>query len=161
MSPRAAWRLVALGFEHVFDYAAGKADWGAAGLALEGAAAALPRAVDAARADVPTCGLDDDLVRVRALVAATAWDTCVVVNERQVVLGRLGRRALSSDRTATVEEAMSEGPGTVRPNVALAPLVARLRERNLTTAVVTHSDGTLVGVIRLSEAESLLREDGD
>jgi hypothetical protein len=37
MSPRAASRLESIGFEQVCDYVAGKADWGSAGLALEGA----------------------------------------------------------------------------------------------------------------------------
>jgi 3-mercaptopyruvate sulfurtransferase SseA len=27
MSPRAAWRLKTLGFERVYDYVGGKADW--------------------------------------------------------------------------------------------------------------------------------------
>jgi hypothetical protein len=31
MSPRAAWRLESIGFQHVYDYVAGKADWGGAG----------------------------------------------------------------------------------------------------------------------------------
>jgi hypothetical protein len=30
MSPRAAWRLESIGFGQVYDYAAGKADWGSA-----------------------------------------------------------------------------------------------------------------------------------
>src|SRR6266511_4403171 len=38
MSPRAAWRLESMGFAEVYDYVAGKADWGAAGLPLEGTA---------------------------------------------------------------------------------------------------------------------------
>src|SRR5688572_23586838 len=36
MSPRAASRLETLGFEQVYDYVAGKADWGSGGLPLEG-----------------------------------------------------------------------------------------------------------------------------
>jgi rhodanese-related sulfurtransferase len=38
MSPRAAWRLEAAGFGPVYDYAAGKADWLAAGLPFQGTA---------------------------------------------------------------------------------------------------------------------------
>ena len=38
MSPRAAWRLKAAGFGPVYDYAAGKADWLAAGLPFQGTA---------------------------------------------------------------------------------------------------------------------------
>ena len=36
MSPRAAWRLEGLGFERVYDYVPGKADWFASGLPKEG-----------------------------------------------------------------------------------------------------------------------------
>ncbi len=157
MSPRAAWRLVALGFEEVYDYVPGKADWGAAGLPREGTAAATPTAGDVARSDVPTCRLEDDLSDVRRDVTATDWDTCLVVNEAGVLLGRVGRQALQDGRASRIEDAMTEGPGTVRPNAALAPLLDRLRERNLTTVAVTRSDGTLVGAIRLEEAERVMR----
>ncbi len=56
MSPRAAWRLESLGFGEVYDYAAGKLDWMAAGLPTEGTNAELLRAGDVARNDVSTCG---------------------------------------------------------------------------------------------------------
>ncbi len=36
MSPRAACRLEALGFEQVYDYVLGIADWKAAGIPIEG-----------------------------------------------------------------------------------------------------------------------------
>lgn len=36
MSPRAAARLEGIGFEQVYDYTAGKVDWGSFGLPLEG-----------------------------------------------------------------------------------------------------------------------------
>ena len=42
MSPRAAWRLESLGFGDVYDYVAGKVDWMAAGLPIEGANAHHP-----------------------------------------------------------------------------------------------------------------------
>jgi hypothetical protein len=55
MSPRAAWRLEGLGFEEVYDYTAGKADWFASGLPKEGTLASVPTIGGAARQDVPTC----------------------------------------------------------------------------------------------------------
>jgi CBS domain-containing protein len=155
MSARAAWRLEAMGFVLVYDYVAGKADWGAAGLPREGTTAGEPTAGEVARTDVPTCRLDDDLAAVRQTVRATDWELCVVVNEAGVVLGRVGREALRSDQPGTVEEAMAEGPGTVRANAALASLVERLRRRGLSAVLVTRPDGTLVGAVRLDEAERL------
>jgi len=152
MSPRAAWRLETLGFSHVYDYVAGKADWTGAGLAIEGTAAATATAGAAADRDAPTCGLDDDIAVVRAATRGGAWDTCVVVNAERVVLGRLGRKAIASDETISVEAAMTAGPTTVRPDTPLEELVAGLRRKGHSTAVVTTSDGRLVGVVRVEAA---------
>ncbi len=154
MSPRAAWRLESLGFAKVYDYVAGKADWGAAGLPLEGTAG--PYAGEHARVDVPTCRLHDRLTDVRLQVSRNGWDTCIVVNDQNVVLGRLGRRTLQASDDLTVEQAMSAGPGTIRPNVELATITQRLRDKNVTSALVTRSDGTLVGLLRRTDAEQAL-----
>ena len=153
MSPRAAWRLEALGFSQVYDYVPGKVDWLAHGLPSEGRLAAEPTAGDVARPDVPTCALDEELADVRVRVREAGWDTCVVVNEHDVVLGRLGRSALTSDVRGRVEDVMSEGPSTVRPHKPLREIAQRLRDRGLSTALVTTADGRLVGVLRLEEAE--------
>jgi CBS-domain-containing membrane protein len=67
--------------------------------------------------------------------------------QERVVLGRFGRAALQADEEQTVEETMSEGPGTVRPNEPLEPLRNRLDQRGLRTTLVTTSDGKLVGVV--------------
>ncbi len=154
MSPRAAARLEAIGFEDVYDYTAGKADWGASGLPLEGRPG--PRASELARADAPTCGAGERLQPVRARVLESGWDTCLVVDRERVVVGRLGRRALAREDDVAVEEAMSEGPRTFRPDVRLGALVGWMRKRNLTSAVVTTSGGRLVGIVRLAEAEARL-----
>lgn len=150
MSPRAAWRLEALGFRNVYDYVAGKADWGAAGFPREGTAADEESAAKAAVLDVPTCRLDDQLDAVRDRVRASGWNTCVVVNEERVVLGLLGRRALVHGDTAetTVEDAMTEGPSTTRPNTPARAVRDRLKRQGLTQALVTTSDGRLVGIVR-------------
>src|SRR5438445_9552098 len=109
MSRRAAWRLESIGFTRVYDYVAGKADWGSFGLPLEGTKG--PRAGEHVRADVPTCRLEERLQDVRRVVSA-GWDTCIVVNESRVVLGRLGRKALASEEDAAVEGVMTAGPST-------------------------------------------------
>lgn len=154
MSPRAAWRLESMGFTHVYDYAAGKADWAAVGLPLKGTAG--PWAGEYVRADVPTCRLDERLPDVRRRVRASSWDICIVVNDEQIVLGRLGGQVLRSDADLSVEEAMTEGPSTVRPSVTLEAILERMRKRNLTNVLVTRSDGTLIGVLRREEAEAAL-----
>ena len=91
---------------------------------------------------------------MRERVRASGFETCVVVNERGVVLGRLGRQALAADDDATVEEAMTAGPGTIRPDLSAAAAAKRMRERKLPSMLVTHSDGTLVGLLRREDAEA-------
>src|SRR2546421_6574892 len=154
MSPRAAWRLESIGFTRVYDYVAGKADWGSFGLLLEGTKGA--RAGEHVRADVPTCRLEDRLQDVRRSVSAAGWDTCIVVNEQRVVLGRLGRKALASEQDVTVDAAMTAEPSTVRPSIMLAEIVERMQSQKLTSALVTRSDGRLVGVLRRTDAEAAL-----
>ncbi len=43
---------------------------------------------------------------------------------------------------------MSEGPSTIRPDRPLASLLERLERQGLDNALVTTSDGRLVGVLR-------------
>jgi CBS domain-containing protein len=146
MSPRAAWRLESLGLVHVYDYVAGKADWGAAGLSLEGRLGT--RAGEIARGDVPTCRLDERLADVRDRVSAAGWRTCVVLNGEGIVLGQVEERALEANVAGTIEEAMRPGPSTVRPNATVETIRRRFEKHGLSTVIVTRSDGRLVGVVR-------------
>jgi CBS domain-containing protein len=152
MSPRAAWRLESIGFTRVYDYVAGKADWGSFGLPLEGANDSRTRAGSIARADAPTCGLNEQVAEVAARLPA-GWDVCVVTNDERVVLGLLGRRALGGAGDVRVEEAMTPGPSTVRPSARLDEIANRMRDDNLTRLLVTRSDGVLVGVLRDEDVE--------
>ena len=156
MSPRAASRLEGLGFTQVYDYVAGKADWGSFGLPLEGRRPSSTRVGAHARIDVPACGPQDRMPEVRERVRAAGWETCFVTNEQGVVLGRLGRTALGGDDDGSVEEAMTLGPSTVRPSLELDTAVERMRAQNLTTLPVTRSDGVLIGVLRREDAEHAL-----
>src|SRR5438094_9070898 len=106
MSPRAAWRLESIGFTRVYDYVAGKADWGSFGRPIEGRRPSGTRVGAHVRADVPTCAPGDRLRDVGDRVEGAGWDTCFVVNEQRVVLGRLGRSALSRPGDSTAEFAM-------------------------------------------------------
>lgn len=155
MSPRAAWRLEALGFSEVYDYVAGKVEWLAFGLPREGTTTAEPTAGDVAQRDVPTAGLDDRLDDVRERVGAAGWDTCVVVNEQRVVLGRIGRSALRGSGDTSASAVMTEGPSTIRPNTLLSVELERMTARNLTSVVVTTPDGRLFGALRIADAERL------
>ena len=102
---------------------------------------------------MPTCALGDRLAEVQERVRAVDWDTCIVLNEQRVVLGRLGRKALASDADRSAEEAMTPGPSTVRPSIGTDALLERIRRRNLTSFLVTTPDGRLVGLVRRDDLE--------
>jgi Mg/Co/Ni transporter MgtE len=140
----------------VYDYAAGKADWGSFGLPLEGNRDSSTRVGAHLQTDVPTCTLGESLREVCERVRAAGADTCFVVNEERIVLGRLGRAALARGGDATIEEAMTPGPSTVRPSLDLSAAVERMRRQTLTNLPVTSSDGVLLGLIRLDDAERAL-----
>jgi len=160
MSPRAAARLESLGFEQVYDYVAGKADWGSAGLPLEGTNGSKTRAGAYVRADVPSCRLEERLEDVCERLDESGWDTCFVVDERRVVLGRIGRRAIRTRKNVTAEEAMTPGPSTIRPSARLDAMVERMRRQKLSNLPVTTSGGRLVGLLTLRDAEEAVRRLG-
>jgi CBS domain-containing protein len=156
MSPRAASRLENIGFERVYDYVAGKADWGSAGLRLEGAEGSETRAGAHVRTDVPICRPHDGLREMCERLDESGWDTCFVVDERRVVLGRLGRRAIRGREDVPAEQAMTLGPSTIRPSARLRDIVERMQRQKLTNLPVTNSDGRLVGLLFREDAERAL-----
>jgi CBS domain-containing protein len=158
MSPRAAWRLEGLGFEKVYDYVPGKADWFASGLPKEGRLASVPTIGDAARRDVPTCAPAEKVENARERVRVAGWDACVVVNKERVVLGLLREKEISTDPGATVERVMRSGPTTFRPDVPVGKMAERMRERGVRTVLVTTPDGRLVGLLYRDDAERLAGE---
>ena len=158
MSPRAAWRLESLGFSKVFDYVAGKADWMASGLPVEGKLADYPRAGSVARTDIPTCRLTDRLGDARDRTLDADQNVCVVVNDDRIVLGRLRGDALRGDPGATVETVMESGPTTIRPDEPLEAIRQRMRDQRVASILVATSDGRLVGILYRDDAERVLAE---
>lgn len=152
MAPRAAARLQTLGFKEVRYYDAGKLDWMAAGLPTEGTNSTRPRAGTVARTGVPTASLAERLGDVRDRAAAAGSDAVVVVDPENVVLGLLRSAELAKDPGLTVEEVMRPGPSTFRPYVAIKEMADHMTERNLESAPITKSDGTLVGLLYRSDA---------
>ena len=158
MSPRAAWRLESLGFTKVYDYVAGKADWIAAGLPIEGELANVPRAIDVIKREVPTCRPLDRIGDVSDQVEAAREDVCIVTNDEGIVLGRLRRRSLASDRGKAVHEVMESGPTTTRADEELRGLVERLHNADVRSMLVTTPEGRLLGVVYREDAERYLGE---
>ena len=153
MSPRAASRLESLGFGEVYDYAAGKMDWFAAGLPVEGEAANEVRIGQLVRGDAPSSALDEGLGEVRARVGSAGWDQAVVLDDRHVLLGWLGHGALSQDPAAEVAKVMREGPVTFRPNMPVGETASWMDGRKVDSVLVTSSDGTFLGVLRREDLD--------
>jgi CBS domain-containing protein len=81
---------------------------------------------------------------------------CVVVNEGNIVLGRLAHGALDGDAQATVEAVMEPGPVTYRPHVVAEDAAHTLVERHVQSVLVTTGDGELIGVFRAEDALTAL-----
>ncbi len=158
MSPRAAWRLESRGFTKVYDYVGGKSDWIAAGLPVEGDQANIPRAIDVVKRDVPTCRPSDLIGDVSDQVEAARDAVCIVTNDDGIVLGRLRRRALGSDRRKAVHEVMESGPTTTRADAWLEGLVPRLHDAEVGSMLITTPEGRLLGVVYREDAERYLAE---
>src|SRR6266567_3569950 len=132
MSPRAAWRLEALGFAPVSDYAAGKVDWLAAGLPTERAAPAATRVSLTMETDVPTCSPDELAAGAVDRARRAGWGICVALNDAGVVQGRVTVDTTVSPG-ASVSDVMEPGPATVRANEDLAAALDRMHKRRVAT----------------------------
>jgi CBS domain-containing protein len=108
-----------------------------------------------ARRDVVTCRLSDQLSAVKARMASDPAGPCPVVNDRRIVLGLLRSDVIKGDGARTAEEAMISGPVTFRPNVALEEIDRYLSDHKISHAVVTTSDGELIG---LASADDVHRQ---
>lgn len=137
MSPRAAWRLERLGFE-VYDYAAGKVDWLAAGMPTVRAAPSERRALERADLNPTTCS--------PGAAVGTISATVLVVNEQRVLLGRVP--AGGYPPTTRAEQVMEPGPPTVRAHEPLDALLERMTKRDVEEISVTTPEGRLLGVVR-------------
>jgi CBS domain-containing protein len=126
---------------------------------MAGEFAAIPKAGDVVRRDVPTCHLTERVGEVYERSQAIGWKVCLVVNEQKVVLGRLRREAWDADPDTPVEEVMENGPTTFRPDNFLEPLTKRMRERKVGSVIITNSDGVLIGLLYRKDAEERLGQE--
>jgi predicted transcriptional regulator len=148
MSPRAAWRLEALGYGPVYHYVTGKADWLAAGLPTVTAGDRPARVADVMARDVPTCEPGERVADVVARLDRQSDGICIVVNDGGVVQGRLRLDRVDPTDDRVVEEVMEPGPVTVRADAPLAGTIQRMKDRKAASLIVSDPDGVLLGVLR-------------
>src|SRR5438477_4197294 len=144
LSARAAWRLESMGFQEVYRYTPGKADWLAAGWEIEGTQAKKRRLKQVLQRDVPTCSLRERLEDVKSRRRPNQ-DFCVVVNDRNIVLGVIRGECWDANPQARVADVMQTGPQTLRPDMDPKDAEKILRKSDASSAIVTTSDGELLG----------------
>jgi rhodanese-related sulfurtransferase len=153
LSARAAWRLESMGFQEVYRYTPGKADWLSAGFETEGVQANKARIRQMIHKDVPTCGLRERLEDVKSRRRPNQ-DLCVVLNDRGIVLGLIQGETWDANPLARIVDVMQPGPRTFRPDMDPKDAQKILHNRNATSALVTTSDGELLGIILAAEKKS-------
>jgi len=152
VSGRAACRLEIMGFHEVYRYAPGKADWLAAGWETEGTEISQTAIRRSIQTNVPTCALRERLGEVKRR-RQPQDEICVVVNDRNIVLGVIQGEAWNSNPAARVVDVMHAGPLTIRPHIDLKEAREILRDYDAPTVIVTTSDGELLGAVRLAQRD--------
>jgi Mg/Co/Ni transporter MgtE (contains CBS domain) len=152
MSPRAACRLSAIGFTQVHDYVAGKVDWLARNLPVDGTSADSPTIGRHLRHDVVSATAEDTVGEVHDQITRSAHGFALVTSAEGILLGRLQGTALdtalaSIDPATPVAAVMEPGPSTLRPHEPAAEVRSRLENKNLSYAIVTDPDGRLLGTV--------------
>jgi CBS domain-containing protein len=157
MSPRAAWQLEAMGFRDVSDFVDGKIEWISHGLPLEGTGPHFSVAGEIADRDaVLTCRIGDRLGDVARALDTVPHDYCVVLNDHDIVLGRMRKRNLHGSEDTEVERVMEQGPTTVRASEPAEGLLERMRNKKVPAVIVTTRKGRLMGAVTQESLERLL-----
>ena len=160
MSPRAAWQLEALGFSDVYDYAGGKLDWISRRGPTEGRGPRYPVAGAAADRDaVLGCHVGDRLEDAARALDNVEHDYCVVLNDHDIVLGRMRKKNVTGSLDAPVEQVMEPGPTTVRASESAEALLGRMIKRKVPAVLVTTNKGQLVGVATQEALHNLIHPD--
>jgi CBS domain-containing protein len=157
MSPRAAWQLEALGYTNVYDFVEGKIDWISHGLPTEGTGTHTPLAGEIAdREAVLTCRLGDRVGDIADKLGTVPHDYCVVLNDHDIILGRMRKKNILGPPDAPVEQAMKPGPTTVRPSEPARGLLERMRKKHVPSVIVSTNKGRLMGVVTQDALQRLV-----
>ena len=128
------------GFDPVFDYAAGKVDWMAAGLPVEGERGPY---LGSALTEVPTCGPNDRVGDVARRLTGDVLGLAVVAGD-DIAVGWVDSDRLSSapDPSTPVLDVMEPVPESLRPSILLAEVDSRVAGH-----LVTTPEGVLLGAV--------------
>jgi CBS domain-containing protein len=159
MSPRAAWQLEAMGFAEVYDFVEGKMDWISHGLPTEGAGPHTALAGEVAdRGAVLTCRIGDRVGEMADKLETVPHDYCVVLNDNDIILGRMRQKNVLGPPDAPVERVMEPGPTTVRPSEPARGLLERMRKKHVPAVIVSTNKGRLMGVVTQQALQRLVQK---
>jgi len=131
----------------------GKVDWLAHNLPVEGARPDAPIAGRVMHDDAVLCRPTDRIADVRASIERSPYPFALVTSDDGTLLGRAPSSALDSASDGPVWEVAEPGPKTFRPHVAVEKVAAVLADKGLRWAIVTTSDGRVLGVASREDLE--------
>ncbi len=134
---------------------AGKVDWLAHNLPVEGVKTDAPIAGRAMRDDAALCRPTDRVADVRASIERSPYPFALVTSEDGTLLGRAPLSALDADSDRPVWDVAAPGPKTFRPHVSAEKVVGVLADKDLRWAIITTPEGRLLGVASREDLERI------
>jgi predicted transcriptional regulator len=148
LSPRAAARLETLGFDQVYDYAAGKMDWLAHALPVEKKSHGITMVAERLQREFPIARLDDSTADLQWRMEQSGFTIIPVLTENGVLIGLLEHRDALADTPLRVENVMNPAPTTLRPSASVENAIKQLDRLDADDLPVTSSDGKLLGIFK-------------
>src|SRR5262249_27602479 len=103
--------------------------------------------------DVFTCGLRERLEDVKSRRRPNQ-DLCVVVSDRNIVLGAIQGETWSANPQSRIVDVMEPGPRTFRPDLDPKDVQKTLRNEEPESIIVTTSDGELLGLVKTAQKKA-------
>jgi CBS domain-containing protein len=132
---------------------AGKVDWLANNLPVEGDETDAPIAGRVVRDDSVRCRPSDRVADVRASIERSPYPFALVTSEDGTLLGRAPLSALDGASDGQVWGVAEPGPKTFRPHVSAEKVVGVLADKGLRWAIVTTPEGRVLGVASREDLE--------
>ena len=105
------------------------------------------RVADVMDRAAPTCRPAESVAEVLSRFEGSGAGGCVVINQHGVVFGRLWLDRLDPADARLAEDVMELGPVTIRADADLAETTERMRQRRVSSLIVTTPEGVLLGVM--------------
>src|SRR5207245_1587827 len=122
------------------------------GFETEGENAGRPRLKQYVKTNVQTCLLRDRMQDIQNRRGNN--DVCIVLNDRNIVMGIIEGEAWNANPLMRPSEVMKPGRRTFRPDGDPKESAKELRKDEIENAIVTTSDGELIGILRIGQKKS-------